>query len=106
MTMERRGFKMFLKEGSLPEYRKRHDEIWPELSQLLKDHGISSYSIFLDEKKLELFAVMSIDDPSLVDRLPQHPLMKKWWSYMKELMHTNPDDSPKTAGLTEVFYLP
>jgi L-rhamnose mutarotase len=104
--MARIAFKMFLYPGSVAEYRRRHDEIWPELSVLLKAHGISDYSIFLDEEKLELFAVLTAADPKIFDTLPQNAHMQRWWNYMKDLMHTNADNSPKTSPLTEVFYLP
>jgi L-rhamnose mutarotase len=104
--MERVGFKMFLLEGSVPEYQRRHDEIWPELSQLLTAHGIHNYSIFLDESRLELFAVLFIEDVSALDELRAKPVMQKWWQYMKDLMKTNADGSPITIPLKEVFYLP
>ena len=44
--MKRVAFTMQLKPGQKEEYKKRHDEIWPELKQLLKQAGISEYSIF------------------------------------------------------------
>ena len=55
------AFKMQLKPGVVAEYRKRHDEIWPELSALLTESGIYDYSIFLDEETLSLFAVEARD---------------------------------------------
>ena len=104
--MERVAFKMKLFKGNEIEYKKRHDEIWPELSDLLKEKGISDYSIFLDEETGYLFGVLKIPDRKKLDELPSHPVMKKWWAYMKDVMESNPDNSPVSVPLEEVFYLP
>lgn len=104
--MIRRAFKMKLFPGFEEEYRKRHENLWPELRELLKSTGVSEYSIFLDESTLTLFGVMRVADPALLEDLPQHPVMKKWWSYMRDIMETNPDHSPVSIPLKEVFYLP
>lgn len=97
---------MQLHRGFEDEYKRRHENLWPELQALLEDSGIREYSIFLDEKTNELFGVMTISDPTLVDDLPHHPVMKKWWAYMRDIMDTNPDNSPTSIPLKEVFYLP
>ncbi len=103
---ERIAFKMKLRPGYRDEYKKRHDEIWPELSVLLRQTGISEYSIFLDEETDSLFGVLKTDNKNLLDSLPQHAVMQKWWLYMADIMETNPDDSPVSTSLKEVFYLP
>ena len=104
--MKRIAFKMQLKQGAEAEYKKRHDELWPELKELLKSTGTSDYSIFLDESTNSLFGILKIDDAQLLDELPAHPLMQKWWLYMKDIMESNPDNSPISIPLKEVFYLP
>jgi L-rhamnose mutarotase len=100
------AFKMKLFKGHEAEYRKRHDALWPELQELLKAAGISEYSIFLDETSLELFGVLKATDPKALDDLPSHAVMQKWWAYMKDIMESNPDNSPVSIPLKEVFYLP
>jgi len=104
--MQRVAFKMQLIKGHEDKYKKRHDEIWNELKELLKQTGIQDYSIFLDKETNSLFAYLTIDDAGKLDELPNAPVMKKWWSYMKDIMETNEDDSPVTISLKEVFYLP
>lgn len=104
--MQRVAFKMQLKPGFEAEYKKRHDEIWPELSQVLKDAGVSGYSIFLDKETLTLFAVQKLAENHTADRLPGHPVVQKWWAYMAEIMVVNPDNSPVCTALPEVFYAP
>jgi L-rhamnose mutarotase len=103
--MQRIAFKMKLYKGKEDEYKKRHDEIWSELKGLLKQTGIKGYSIFLDDKTNDLFAYLTIDDAKKLDALPNEAVMKKWWSYMKDIMETHEDDSPVTVQLKEVFYL-
>lgn len=103
--MQRVAFKMKLNPGSEEEYRRRHDQIWPELKDLLSSAGIEDYSIFLDEETGSLFAIMKIQDATKLDSLPSYPIMKKWWSYMKDIMASNPDHSPISIPLKEMFYL-
>jgi L-rhamnose mutarotase len=99
------AFRMQLKPGNVAEYQRRHDHIWPELAKLLRDAGIHDYSIFLDEETLHLFAVFKLRHPNQRDSLAQHPLMRRWWDYMKDLMHTHPDGRPVEWPLVSVFHL-
>ena len=96
---------MKLKPGFEIEYKKRHDAIWPELSTLLSASGISDYSIFLDEETLTLFAVQILADDFDPLSIPNHPIGKKWWTYMADIMETNDDNSPIEKTLLEVFHL-
>ncbi|HEX9601511.1 MAG TPA: L-rhamnose mutarotase [Mariniflexile sp.] len=102
---KRNAFKMTLKPGFEAEYKKRHDDIWPELSALLSETGIQDYSIFLDEETLTLFAVQKISKDFDEAYLSNHPIVKKWWAYMADIMDTNPDNSPVSKPLKEVFHL-
>ena len=103
--MKRNAFKMKLKPGNVAEYRKRHDEIWPELARELRSAGISDYSIFLDEETLTLFAVQKLSDNHTADALPQTEIVQKWWAYMAPLMEVQPDNAPVCKPLVEVFHL-
>jgi L-rhamnose mutarotase len=96
---------MKLKPGCAHAYRDRHRDIWPDLAALLRNAGIRRYGIYLDERTSTLFATMEIDELSAKNRLPLDPIMKKWWVYMADLMETNPDNSPVTEELPEMFYL-
>src|ERR1700743_1265917 len=104
--MERIAFKMKLLPGYADEYKKRHNEIWPRLVILLKETGISDYSIFLDEETNVLYGVLKANRVSDLDKLPQNPIMQEWWKYMGEIMETNADSSPVSTPLKDVFYLP
>jgi L-rhamnose mutarotase len=102
--MQRIAFTMRLLPGFEAEYQRRHDAIWPELSALLRDTGIHEYSIFLAPENLTLFAYLQIADSQKLDLLPQEPVMQRWWAYMKDIMESNPNHSPVTVALKEVFY--
>lgn len=104
--MEKYAFQMQLKPGAAADYKRRHDAIWPELAALLKEAGISDYSIHLDPSSGRLFAVLWRTDDHTMDALPAHPLMQKWWAYMSDLMETEPDDKPVVRPLETVFHLP
>jgi L-rhamnose mutarotase len=100
------AFKMQLKPGNQVEYEKRHREIWPELSRLLSESGISEYRIFLDKSTDELFAVQRVSGDRDSQDLGKDPIVQKWWKYMSDIMETNRDFSPVIIPLEEVFYLP
>jgi L-rhamnose mutarotase len=102
---EQIAFKMRLFPGFEAEYRKRHDEIWPELAALLKQAGISDYSIFLDPQTSSLFAVLRRSADHAMDRLPQNELMQRWWATMSDIMAANPDGSPISVPLELMFHL-
>ena len=102
--MKHLAFKMYLNEGQKAEYKKRHDEIWPALAEELTNAGITDYSIFYDEETDALFAVQKQAENNTADLLPQTEIVRKWWKFMAEIMETNPDDSPVSLPLTEVFH--
>jgi len=104
-AMQRHAFKMKLKPGVVAEYKRRHDEIWPELAAELRAAGVSDYSIFLDEETLTLFAVQKLGDDNTAAGLPQSPVVRKWWDYMAPLMEVQPDHAPVAKPLKEVFHL-
>ena len=96
---------MQLKPGFESEYKTRHDEIWPELSQALTAAGIRDYSIFLDEETGSLFAVHGITEANTLDSLPTLLIMKKWWTYMADIMETHPNNEPIASPLRQVFHM-
>jgi L-rhamnose mutarotase len=104
--MTTHAFRMQLKPGVVDEYRRRHDEIWPELAAAISAAGIYDYSIFLDEQTLSLFAVLKLRDDNSRDSLPHQPVMQRWWDYMAPLMEVEPGNRPVEWPLVPLFYLP
>lgn len=103
---ERYIFRMKLHPGMADEYRRRHDAIWPELVDLLHAAGVSDYSIHLDEGSGHLIGVLTRTGGHGMDRLPDHPVMRRWWAHMADIMETGPDDAPVAVPLTPLFHMP
>lgn len=104
--METIAFRMILNEGQAAEYRKRHDEIWPELAALLTEAGASDYSIWLDEETHHLFAILKRPEDHRMDALPQNEIVRRWWDYMADIMAVEPDNTPVQIPLVKMFHLP
>lgn len=103
--MERLAFKMKLNKGQKEVYKKRHKNIWPELKKLLKDNGVSEYSIFLDDETNTLFAFQKVTNNQGSQDLKDNTIVQKWWDFMSDIMAVNPDNSPLSKPLEELFYM-
>lgn len=103
--MEKYAFKMTLNPGAVDEYTKRHDKIWPELLDLLRNAGITDYSIHLDRETNILFAVLWRSDDHSMELLPMEPIMQRWWDHMADIMITKPDNEPVAVELETVFHM-
>jgi L-rhamnose mutarotase len=103
--MIRKAFLMQVHPDQHAEYEKRHCPIWTELHKVLTDHGVHNYSIFLDKQTSQLFGYVEIEDEARFGAIANTPECKKWWAYMKDIMPSNPDNSPKSRELAEVFHI-
>lgn len=103
--MKRFAFKMFLKPGCEAEYQRRHAALWPELRQGLKDGGVSNYSIYHDPATNILFAYQEIEGEQSSQDMGADATTQRWWAYMADIMETNPDNSPVTIPIDEVFHM-
>ncbi len=102
--MIRKAFIMSVHAGHEAEYARRHSPIWPELEAVLKAHGVVRYSIFLDPASRQLFAYAEIEDEARWQAIAETDVCRRWWASMRELMPTNPDNSPVAVELKEVFH--
>jgi len=103
--MIRKAFVMQLHAGQIDEYRRRHNPIWPELEALLRDHGVTNYSIHLHPQTLQLFAYAEIQSEERWAAIAQTEVGQRWWAHMRNLMETLPDNSPVSLELREVFWM-
>ena len=101
--MIRKAFVMQVHQGRVEEYRRRHDEVWPELVAVLQDAGVLAYSIFFHSETLQLFAYVEIENEERWDAIANTAVCRRWWAYMRDIMETNPDSSPRSIHLQEVF---
>ena len=104
--MIRKAFLMSVNPDRHAEYKQRHDDIWPELAATLKAHGVSNYNIFLCRESSQLFAYAEIENEEQWNSIAQTDICQKWWRYMKDIMPSNPDNSPISQELAPVFHLP
>ncbi|MCI1946411.1 L-rhamnose mutarotase [Clostridium luticellarii] len=103
--MIRKGIVMKLYKGFQDEYQRRHSEIWPEMVDMIHEYGAKNYSIFLDEKTNILFGYLEIENEEKWNESAETRICQKWWAYMKDIMETNPDNSPVSTDLKEVFHM-
>jgi L-rhamnose mutarotase len=99
------AFRMKVDAGHEAEYIARHNPIWPELEQALQEHGVRTYSIYLDRSSGDLFAYAEIEDLARWQAIAATEVCGRWWTHMAPLMPTNPDDSPVVGELEEVFHV-
>ena len=99
------GFKMKLYPGFKDEYEKRHNELWPEMIEMLHEYGARNYSIFLDEETDTLFGYIEVRDPEYYGKSADTEICQKWWDFMASVMETNPDNSPVSVDLPCLFHL-
>ena len=89
--MERYAWKAIVKDGMIAEYVKRHNEIWPELTAVLKQAGIYNYTIWNVGNELVQ---------------AESPVVDKWNEFMKDVMIMEMD--PETGAqpkLCQVFFM-
>lgn len=103
--MIRKAFVMSVNADAHEEYRKRHDPIWKELEDVLRNHGVSNYSIFLEKETNKLFGYAEIESEEKWTQIAETEECKRWWAFMKDVMPTNFDNSPVSNDLEEVFHL-
>ena len=100
-----KGFKMKLYPGMEAEYEKRHNKLWPEMKDMIHEHGGKNYTIFLDRETLTLFGYIEIENEELWAKGADTAINRKWWDFMADIMETNPDNSPVSIDLKTVFHL-
>jgi L-rhamnose mutarotase len=104
-NMIRKAFRMSVNAGAAKEYERRHSPIWKDLEEALLDHGVGTYSIFLDPESHELFGYVEVESDDLWARIAATDVCRRWWRHMRDLMPTNGDDSPVSRDLREVFHV-
>ncbi len=100
-----KGFKMKLFPGKEEEYEKRHNLLWPEMKEMIHNYGGKNYTIFLDEETLTLFGYIEIESEEKWAESANTEICRKWWDYMADIMETNPDNSPVSIDLMNIFHL-
>lgn len=103
--MIRKGFKMKLYDGMEAEYEKRHNELWPEMADMIHEYGGHNYTIYWDKDTNILFGYIEVEDEAKWAKSADTPINRKWWDFMAPVMETNPDNSPVSVDLHTMFHL-
>jgi L-rhamnose mutarotase len=103
--MIRKAFVMSVNAGQEAEYARRHQPIWDELAAVLRAHGAHNYSIFLHAETRQLFGYVEIEDEARWAAIAKTEVCQRWWKFMGDIMPSNPDHSPVSLELREVFHL-
>lgn len=103
--MIRKAFRMSIDPGREEDYARRHNPIWPELEEALRQHGVRTYSIYLDPATRDLFGYLEVEDEARWEALAATPVCRRWWASMRHLMPSHADDRPVSSDLREVFHI-
>lgn len=103
--MIRKTFKMFLYPGMAGEYERRHNLLWPEMKEMIHACGGHNYTISLDTETNVLYGYIEVEDEARWAQSADTPINRKWWDFMADIMETNPDNSPVSIDLKNVFHL-
>jgi len=101
----RKAFRMKVNPGASEEYERRHRPIWKELEDMLFDHGVRTYSIYLDPETRDLFGYVEVEDEDRWNRMAATDVCRRWWRFMRDIMPANADSSPVARDLREVFHI-
>ena len=101
----RKAFRMAVDPAGASEYERRHRPVWPDLEAALIGHGVRSYSIFLDPDTNDLFGYVEVECEEQWNAIASTDVCRRWWRHMRDLMPTNPDSSPVSRDLREVFHI-
>ena len=89
----------------LEEYKKLHSAVWPQVLEMIRLCNIRNYSIYWDKDTNILFGYQEIEGETSSQDMGADEVTRRWWDYMADLMEVNPDNSPVTVSLREVFHL-
>ena len=103
--MIRKAFRMYVNPDAHAEYERRHQPIWEELETTLKEHGVLSYSIFLEPESNQLFAYAEIESEERWAAIAETDVCQRWWAQMSDVMPSSVDHSPISTDLKEVFHI-
>ena len=98
--MESRGLAMKLKPDCYPEYKRRHDELWPELAELLKKNQVSMVIYRFNDY---LFVHQTAPSEDVWARVAEHPVTARWNTYMSEVLETDEDGDIRFHSLALAF---
>lgn len=103
--MERVCFTFELYEGAEDEYKRRHDEIWPDLVADIKAAGFSNYSLFRRGSQIVAYAEVSPDLETAMGALASSEANGRWAAWFEDLIVNLTDSQGRLMSMQEVWHL-
>ena len=103
--MASHAFRMQLKPGMAEEYRRRHDEIWPELVEAIKDAGISNYTLFRRGLQVIAYAECEPDVAAAFGKVGATEVNARWAAWFEDVIVALTDESGNLFRAEEVWHL-
>ena len=103
--MERFCFTFEIRPGTEAEYKKRHDEIWPELVAAIKDAGISNYSLFRRGTQVIAYLEAEPDAATAFAKLGGNDANRRWAEWFEEIIVSLADEHGHLYTAPEVWHL-
>src|SRR5436190_4168640 len=103
--MERLCFTFEIRPGTEDEYKRRHDEIWPELVEAIKDAGFANYSLFRRGTKIVAYAECEPDGATAFAKLAPTEVNGRWAKWFEDVIVSLTDENGQLYLLEEVWHL-
>jgi L-rhamnose mutarotase len=103
--MERICFSFEIYPGTEDEYKKRHDEIWPELVQALKDSGQSNYTLFRRGTTVIGYVECEPDADTALNQVAATDVNARWSESLQEVIKSARTPDGAFERYDEVWHL-
>jgi L-rhamnose mutarotase len=103
--LERTCFTFTIKPGTEDEYKRRHDEIWPEMVSALRESGISNYSLFRRGLEVIAYAECEPDAATAFAKMGATDVDRRWSEWFEEVLERRFGDDGEAMSVPEVWHL-
>ena len=103
--MERFCFTFEIRPGTEDEYKRRHDEIWPELVDAIKGGGISNYSLFRRGTTIIAYCECEPDAATAFGKIGEHEANARWSAWFEDIIVSLTDEDGNLFVADEVWHL-
>jgi L-rhamnose mutarotase len=103
--MERACFTFTLRPGMEDEYKRRHDEIWPDLVEDIREAGVRNYSLFRRGSTVFAYCECDPDVATSFARLGESTANARWSKWFQDVIESLTDDNGQLRFAQEVWHL-
>jgi L-rhamnose mutarotase len=103
--MERVCFTFEIRPGMADEYKRRHDEIWPELVEAIQDAGLRNYSLFRRGQQVIAYVECHPDAATAFAKIGAADVNRRWAEWFQDVIVALTDDDGNLFRADEVWHL-